>query len=80
VDLVEGFSSDGSRAVFLCGFMLPLTMSKAMETHLNRTFGIMTVGIVVFVGMLYYLFAKYPVKPREQAAPLSSTDSTADIN
>jgi hypothetical protein len=68
----------GAVAFFLAAFMLPLTMSKAMETHLNRTVGIMIAGLVVYVSLLYYLFAKYPVKPREQLAAPPSTDSASN--
>jgi cytochrome c biogenesis protein CcdA len=69
----------GAVAVFLLGFMLPLTTSKAMETHPNRTLEIMIAGMVVYFGLLYYLFTKYPVKPREQVAAPSSPNSASDI-
>jgi hypothetical protein len=70
----------GAVAVFVCGFMLPLGKWKAMDTHPNFNFAITMAGLIVFVGLLYYFFAKYPLKPHEQVAAPSSTGSRSDIN
>jgi hypothetical protein len=70
----------GAVAIFVCGFMLPLAKWKAMHTHPNLNFAITLAGLIVFVGLLNYLSTKYPLKPREQVAAPSSTDSRSDIN
>lgn len=70
----------GAVVVFVCGFMLPLAKWKAMDTHPNLNSAITLAGLIVFVGLLYYFFTKYPLKPREQVVAPSSTDSRSDIN
>jgi predicted membrane channel-forming protein YqfA (hemolysin III family) len=52
----------GAIVVFFFGFMLPLIMSKAMDSRPGLMFSLLFGGILVFVGGIVYLFRKYPVK------------------
>ncbi|MGC1871028.1 MAG: hypothetical protein WA700_08735 [Acidobacteriaceae bacterium] len=70
----------GAMAVFVCAFILPLAKLKTMESHPNLNIAITLAGLVAFVGVLNYFFAKYPLKPREQATPTAYTDSHSNIN